>query len=90
MPIKNRITNKPIPFNIVPKTNVVRLNPLDVDEIAIKINIAIKSWIIKKPIEIFNVDLGKIEPYGERKVKKELADKLLKQKYFEEVKTGGI
>ena len=53
MPIKNRTTNKPNPFKIVPKTKVVRLNPLDIDEIIIKIIIATKSWIIKNPIEIF-------------------------------------
>ena len=44
----------------------------------------------KKPFGLFNVDLGKIKPYEVLKVKKELADILLKQKYFEEVKTGGI
>ena len=62
----------------------------DITVIAVKKEARLVTIRNKKPIEIFNVDLGKIEPYGERKVKKELADKLLKQKYFEEVKTGGI
>ena len=52
MPTKNNITNRPNPLKAISKTNVVKLNPFGIDEITIKISIAIKSWIIRNPIEI--------------------------------------